>query len=49
MIKWVLTASAVGVGFAFAAGAYVGWKTTLKVVESVDDRKQKQVKAKDVN
>ena len=36
MIKLLITVSAVGVGFAFAAGAYVGWKTTLKVIESVD-------------
>lgn len=36
MIKLLITVSAVGVGFAFAAGAYVGWKATLKVVESVD-------------
>lgn len=35
MIKWIITAGAVGAGVAFAAGCYVGWKTTLKVVDSL--------------
>lgn len=38
MIKWIAGAAAVGVGFAFAAGAYVGWKTTLKAMDSVAKR-----------
>lgn len=36
MIKWVVTVSALGAGIAFAAGCYVGWKTTLKVVDSLE-------------
>ena len=40
MIKWVILAGAVGTGFAFAAGAYVGWKTTLRVIDSVNKRVQ---------
>jgi len=45
VIKWVVMAGAVAAGFAFAAGTYVGWKTTLKVVDSVDQRR----KVKDVH
>ena len=41
MIKWVAAAGATIAGFAFAAGAYVGWKTTLKVIDSVEDRRKK--------
>lgn len=44
MIKLLLTVSAVGAGFAFAAGAYVGWKTTLKVIESVDTKRARDVR-----
>ena len=35
LIKWVALAGAVGTGFAFAAGTYVGWKTTMKAFETV--------------
>ena len=38
MIKWIAVAGATCVGFAFAAGCYVGWRTTLKVVESTKER-----------
>lgn len=41
MIKWTVIAASVAVGFAFAAGAYTGWKTTLKVMDSVQARKEK--------
>ena len=40
LVKWVALAGAVGAGFAFAAGSYVGWKTTMKAFEAV----AKQVK-----
>lgn len=39
MIKLVAAAGAVIAGFAFATGCYVGWKTTLKVLDSVERRK----------
>lgn len=39
MIKWAIAAGAAIAGFSFAAGAYVGWKTTLKVLDSVERRK----------
>jgi hypothetical protein len=45
MIKWIVLAGAVGAGFAFAAGAYVGWKTTLKVIDSYDERRKKEANA----
>jgi hypothetical protein len=38
MIKWIASAAAVVAGAAFAAGAYVGWKTTLKAMDSVAKR-----------
>jgi hypothetical protein len=41
MIKWTVMAATVGVGFAFAAGCWVGWKTTLKVMDSVQERRKK--------
>lgn len=40
MIKTVLALGTVVVGVAFAAGCYVGWKTTLKVVDDVTSRKK---------
>lgn len=40
MIKWALAAGAVVAGFAFAAGAYTGWKTTMKVLDSVEERRK---------
>jgi len=40
MIKWVTMGVTVGIGLAFAAGAYVGWKTTLKITDSVYARKK---------
>ncbi len=41
MIKWSLLAGGVVAGVAFAAGCWVGWKTTLKVIDSVNVRKEK--------
>jgi len=41
MIKWVLVGGAVVAGVAFAAGTFVGWKTTLKVIDSVKAKKEK--------
>ena len=40
MIKWALFAAALASGFAFGAGCFVGWKTTLKVVDSIDERRK---------
>jgi len=42
MIRWVLIGSGVAAGVAFAAGAYVGWKTTLKVIDSVNAKKKEK-------
>lgn len=41
MIRWVLYASVAATGIAFAAGCYVGWKTSMKVVDSVGKRVKK--------
>ena len=41
MIRWVVFASAIVSGFAFAAGCYVCWKTTLRAMDSVMERKKK--------
>lgn len=41
MIKWIALAGAVATGFAFAAGAWVGWKTTLQALDSVTERVKK--------
>lgn len=35
MIRTTLAVGTVVVGIAFAAGCYVGWKTTLKAMEAV--------------
>lgn len=43
MIKWVFIAGGVVAGAAFAAGTYVGWKTTLRVIESVNSKKKSKV------
>ena len=42
MIKWVLMGSGLVAGLAFAAGTYVGWKTTLKVIDSVNAKKKEK-------
>jgi hypothetical protein len=42
MIKWVLIGGGMVAGVAFAAGTYVGWKTTLKVIDSVKAKKEKE-------
>lgn len=42
MIKWAFWAGGIVAGFAFAAGCYVGWKTTMKVVDNYDERKKAQ-------
>jgi hypothetical protein len=39
MIRWVVVTMAVCSGVAFAAGIYVGWKTTLRVCDSVERKK----------
>lgn len=39
IIKVILFSAAAATGFAFAAGCYVGWKTTLKVLDSVNVQK----------
>lgn len=41
MIKWTLVVGGLVAGVAFAAGTYVGWKTTLKVIDSVEARRKK--------
>lgn len=41
MIKWVIIGSGLVAGVAFAAGTWVGWKTTLKVIDSVNAKKEK--------
>jgi len=41
MIRWSLVAGGAIAGVAFAAGAWVGWKTTLKVIDSVEQRRKK--------
>ena len=40
MIKSTLVAGTVVVALAFAAGAYVGWRTTMKVMDSVIARRK---------
>jgi len=35
MIKWVFFAAPVVAGAVFAAGCWVGWKTTMKAIDSV--------------
>lgn len=35
MIKWILVATPVLAGAVFAAGCWVGWKTTMKAMDSV--------------
>ncbi len=40
MIKKALAAAPIIVGFVFATGFYVGWKTTLRIVDSVIPRKE---------
>jgi hypothetical protein len=35
MFKWIAVGAAVGAGFVFAAGCYVGWKTTMMTVTAV--------------
>ena len=42
MIKKTLAATPIIVGFVFAAGFYVGWKTTLRVVDSIISRKEEK-------
>ena len=42
MIKWVVAGITIGAGFVFAAGCYVGWKTTLKAIDSVAERNGKK-------
>lgn len=40
MIKMTLVVGTVVVGVAFAAGCYVGWKTTMKAMEIAWSRKK---------
>lgn len=40
MIQATLVVGSIAVGFAFAAGCYVGWKTTMKVIDSVEARRK---------
>jgi len=40
VIRWVIYGGALASGLAFGAGFYVGWKTTLKVLDSVEARKK---------
>jgi hypothetical protein len=35
MIKWMVFVAPVVVGAVFAAGCWVGWKTTMRVMDSV--------------
>ena len=40
MIKTTLAVGTVVVGIAFAAGCYVGWKTTMRVLDNVMARRK---------
>jgi hypothetical protein len=42
VIKWTVLAAVAATGFAFAAGAFIGWKTTLKVLDSVQERRKQE-------
>lgn len=41
MIRTIVAVGAVVTGAAFAAGFYVGWKTTMKVMDNVIARRQR--------
>lgn len=43
MIKWALPGAAAVVVLAFGAGAYVGWKTTMTVLDVVEARRKKSL------
>lgn len=38
MTKWLIAGAVVATGFAFTAGCWVGWKTTLSVIDAVTER-----------
>ena len=38
MIRWVIFGGALTSGFAFGLGCFVGWKTTLRVVDSLGSK-----------
>jgi len=42
MIKWIIVAGTMATGAAFTVGCFVGWKTTLKVLDSVERREKKR-------
>jgi hypothetical protein len=38
MIKWIVFAAPVVMGAVFATGCWVGWKTTMKAMDSIKKR-----------
>jgi len=44
VIKKIVAFGAICAGVAFAAGCYVGWKTTMIVVDDVNKRHRKEFK-----
>lgn len=40
MIKWIVVGTSVVAGFTFAAGAWVGWKTTVNLLNKIDSRRR---------
>lgn len=41
MLKKALMLAPIAIGFAFAAGVFVGWKTTLRIMDDVIARREK--------
>lgn len=46
MLKNALMLAPVAIGIAFAAGVFVGWKTTLRIMDNVIARREKTEKAR---
>lgn len=45
MLKNAMMLAPVVIGFAFAAGVFVGWKTTLRIMDNVIARREKTERA----